>query len=126
MTSARAYFWLWFGIALLLFVLHGAADYQLQAEQHGWGGLLWERFARAPHWPWYIDWMPHDAWHITQMLWNLSFLAGVVAACEVARRHVMAYTLFLRASVALQFGAAWLLYIVGRGIGFSLPYHVMN
>lgn len=68
--------WFLFIAAFILFLLHNHADYLYQASLWEWWTWI-DLTGRAPHWPWYADWIPHDAWHIVQSIRNH---AGLIAA----------------------------------------------
>jgi len=114
---------------LLLFLLANFADYQLQAEQHGWNGLLWERYERAPHWPDPFDAIPHDAWHVAQTIRNtfdkiaavMIFGAAWLFAEDWMKRRYPFVWLW-----GVGFIAMFAVYAITRGIAFSLVYRVLN
>ncbi len=118
-------------IGFVLFLIANFADYQLQAEQHGWNGLLWERYHRADKWPDPFDWIPHDAWHVAQTVRNtfdkiaavLVFTGFVTLVDPFLRRIKLDRTvLWWTLSIAGMF----LLYAIARGLAFSLPYRLFN
>ncbi|HOJ04087.1 MAG TPA: hypothetical protein PK916_08790 [Bacteroidota bacterium] len=65
----------WFWIGVLLMALYNHADFLWQAEMHVWPAWL-DLTHRAPHWPWYLDWIPHDGWHVVQSIKNHAALLG--------------------------------------------------
>lgn len=97
-------------ISTALLTASHVADWQLQCEQHGWKGLWWPAGARAPRWPWYADWFPHDAWHWAQLVRNW----GALSAC------ITSGMFWLWADWLYPIGFVTL-YAITRGIGFSLP-----
>lgn len=120
----------WLILALLLFILANHADYLMQAYQHGWWTWL-DLSARAPKWGMF-DFIPHDAWHIVQVLENLCRMLGAVASYFAFRMagalvfpmHVYSQKLWLRRAVVFT---AWILpYVLTRGIAFSLAYKLAN
>lgn len=100
--------------AMLLLMSH-LADWQMQCEQHGWAGLLWEPNARGARWPWYADWFPHDAWHWAQVVRNW----GALIACMLCGMFWPAETwMYPPGFVAL--------YALTRGLGFSMPRKLLQ
>jgi hypothetical protein len=93
-------------IAVIFFLIHNHADFLLQAYQHGWK-TYWKLYALAPKWDWWLDWIPHDSWHIVQWIRNASVIAGT-AIC------VYEYQ-------SWWFVIPFVLYSITRGIGFSIP-----
>lgn len=61
--------WWMMAIAFVLFLIHAHADYLLQAYQHGWW-TWWDLHGRAAEWPWYLDILPRDDWHLVQSVRN--------------------------------------------------------
>ena len=97
-------------IIIVLFVLGHLADWQLQCEEHNWPGLLWERHARGPRWPWYADWFPHDRWHTAQVMDNWCPLLAVTALVG-----------FGPFPFWWNIGAIVPIYAVTRFVGFTVP-----
>ena len=74
-------------IVIALLSLHASADYLLQAYQHGWS-TWWDLHGRAAAWPWYLDFLPRDAWHLVQSVRNHSvILAVALLARTLYRQH---------------------------------------
>lgn len=102
-------------VGVAISIVSNFADYQLQAEQHNWDGLMWERYHRAPKWGMW-DFVPHDGYHIAQTVRNTLMLAMPVVVMLMTQE----WQWWQRALAVL--GS----YIVGRGIGFSLPQKAWN
>ena len=97
-------------LAYALMLISHVADWQLQCEQHGWRGLWWERFKRAPRAAWYIEWFPRDAWHVAQVVRNWAIITGCMLMGIYWPFAIYAYPpVFVVA------------YAITRGLGFSLP-----
>jgi len=96
-------------------ILANFADYQLQADAHGWKGLMWEQGYRAPKWG-VFDFIPHDGYHITQWFRNILMLGLPVAIFLMADEWKWWHKCL----------AILGCYIVGRGVGFSFPYQRLN
>jgi hypothetical protein len=119
-------------IALVLFWISGWADYELQAFQHGWHGTgLIDMAARAPKWGW-LDWIPHDGWHLVQTTLNTSLLIassasvlfGVAVVSFLEEKIKM-----LRSVVAWYIApllAVFAFHALMRGASFSILYRLLN
>jgi hypothetical protein len=83
MSGKRFYFSL--ACAILLMLIHAHADYLLQAYQHGWATWL-DLHGRAMKWPWYLDVLPRDLWHLVQSVRNLSVIVAVTLLLQVTIR----------------------------------------
>ena len=101
--------WLPVGFALML--LHNHADFLLQAYQHGWK-TWWKLDKRAKRWPWYVDFLPRDSWHIIQFVRNHSVLIGGPVV------YYGVYTPLY--DPWLGIGFVLLVYGLGRFFGFTL------
>lgn len=84
MSSQRFYFALVIAIALML--IHAHADYLLQAYQHGWATWL-DLHGRAMKWPWYLDLLPRDPWHLVQSVRNMSVIISVALVLRITYRY---------------------------------------
>ena len=114
-------------LALLLLLLQAHADYLYQASLWEWWTWI-DLTSRAPHWPWYADWIPHDAWHIVQTVRNHAALIGAAFAYEAAQRL---YCKYVSCRPGWQLTAASLAgmlvaYALTRAVGFTLVYELMN
>jgi hypothetical protein len=78
-------FYLSLVVAVLLLLVHAHADYLLQAYQHGWATWL-DLHGRAMKWPWYLDVIPRDLWHLVQTVRNMSVIIAVVLVLQVTNR----------------------------------------
>lgn len=77
----------WFlALAFIVFLIHAHADYLMQAYQHGWW-TWWDLHGRAATWPWYLDVLPRDAWHLVQSIRNHTELFAVLFAAGSISRH---------------------------------------
>jgi len=118
-------------VGLVLFLLSNFADYQLQAEQHNWNGLMWERYERAEKWPDPWDAIPHDAWHVAQTVRNtcdkiaavFAFVA-VMAFLNDEKRASRNWSIWVQMPIA--FIVMFIVYALSRGAAFSLPYRLWN
>lgn len=72
----------------------------------------WYLNKSAKKWPWYVDWVPRDEWHWLQWTRNMGWLFSAV---------LTVYT--LPALGAWSIAAAWALWVIGRGVGYSVPMH---
>ena len=113
-THKRPAWWALPGIAA---VLIGAnyADYLRQADDHGWPGLLWRRGARGRDWG-VMDWIPHDPWHLAQVLSHAGWIYGSIALWEIFDPWPWYWRL-----LGVVAGNA-----VARGIGFSIPHNLVK
>jgi hypothetical protein len=128
----------YFILASVLFLVANYCDFELQAFQHGWNALL-DLSARSPKWG-IFDFIPHDLWHIIQWLRNLTMIAGTTLAIKSFWwvLHVFSYSDYVCMSPAkwknwacdhkyiVGFVSAIVLYVVTRGVGFSLMYKLLN
>jgi hypothetical protein len=131
--------------AFILLLLFNHTDYLYQASLWKWWTWI-DLTARAPHWPWYADWIPHDAWHIVQTIRNHT---GIIGAGMVIfyTREVIVTTwampgdelsrAFETSSMKMHLsipGPHWiqelaillLTYAATRAIAFTLPLELMN
>lgn len=112
-------------LALILLSLAQAADYFYQADLHGWYNPLWVNGTRAPKWGW-LDFIPHDGWHIAQTLRNFGDAAGVTLAC-IAISSLLWHSPLALADIGYMIICLSLSLAVRallRGLFFSLPYKV--
>ncbi len=96
-------------LACVLMLVSHIADWQMQAEQHGWKGLWWVSGYRAPKWG-ALDFIPHDPWHIAQTVRNW----GQLSAC-------MMFGIYWPWALWLYPPAFVVVYAFTRGLGFTLP-----
>ncbi len=92
--------------ALILFTLHAHYDFLFQAEAWGWKSYA-DLSIRSPKWGLW-DWIPHDWFHLIQVLKNLCGLLAVIATMQAPQFWIIP-----------NFAMVFALYAVGRGIGFS-------
>ncbi|MBI5646676.1 MAG: hypothetical protein HY962_07065 [Ignavibacteriae bacterium] len=116
-------------IGFVLLALGSFSDYELQAFQHGWQptGLV-DMAYRAPHWPWYADWIPHDGWHVVQTIHNTADKFGAAVA---ALGLLGATTLLDRRAkplrdVTIMFLGLIAISAIARGLTFSLLLKALN
>lgn len=118
---------LFFLAAVLLFLMHNHADYLLQAYQHGWE-TWWDLHGRAVSWPWYLDVLPRDNWHLVQTIRNQSVIAasmiGAVSMASLIDDN-MRYPKSMW-HVLMVAATPFALYAITRAIAFSLIYAIMN
>jgi Leu/Phe-tRNA-protein transferase len=136
MKSAIAFFI----ASAVLMLVHNHADYLLQAYQHGWWTWL-DLHGRAAPWPWYLDVLPRDLWHLVQSIRNHSAILGAALAL-VGCYHVYIHRWFIGESEmnrrrlpgavkamvrwALIFGTPELIYGLSRAVSFSLAKALWN
>ena len=99
-------------LASVAFVTANLADWQLQTEQHGWQGCLWEPNSRGERWPWYADWIPHDGYHAAQSIHTGGMLIGSGSIAYIGGQW------WKRALEIVIF------YSVSRLFAFSLPRYL--
>ena len=93
-------------VAIILLCAGNFADYCLQAFQHGWAWQPFDLAPRSAKHPWYLAWLPPDAWHLA---------------------HTVMISGFLLAAVSLwSWHAPWILLVIpanwlARGLCFTLP-----
>jgi len=126
--------------ALLLMLIHAHADYLLQAYQHGWWTWL-DLHGRAAAWPWYLDVLPRDLWHLVQAIRNHSVILGTIFTM-LGLYEIYIYRWFImesemhrkRLSAVLKTVVRWaiiigtpeLLYGLTRAVGFSIVKALWN
>lgn len=114
-------------VAFVLYLVNAYADYEYQASLHGWNALL-DLSYRAPKWGW-LDFLPHDGWHIVQSIRNHSVI--IATALAAIPLFVLASEIrWLKTRIAGVFAAmvigCLLLYGAARALGFTLVYEVMQ
>jgi len=135
-----------FAVGALLLLVSNHADFLLQADAWQWHSYV-DLSHRAPHWPWYLDWIPHDPWHWVQFLHNNAGLAGATLMAvgeffahlyyrkeagykNTKDEQVTIISLQLDTSPAAIVGWSILFllvtYGVTRALGFTLFYHLLN
>lgn len=107
-------FWSWW--------LPIALNEDLQMTRWRW------KLPRGKKWAWYLDWIPHDAWHIVQSLRNTTMWIGLTLTTYAL------YGLLLSAIPTLT--DSWLivsivagqgaLYAISRLLLFSVPMWIIN
>jgi hypothetical protein len=97
------------------FLVSNLADYQVQAEAHGWRGLMWEANYRAPHWG-ILDFIPHDGYHVAMWLHNLGLIGGSLLTWQ-GLDGLPWYC---------KLPSVFLSYAIARYIGFSTPRKLMQ
>lgn len=115
-------------LAIVLFLLQAHADYLYQASLWKWWTWL-DLTSRAPHWPWYADWVPHDAWHIVQTVRNHAALIAAALAYRCAYRVYIGFPAWaMRRLPAMPAQILIMLacYAVTRAVAFTLVYELMN
>lgn len=122
--------WMYMLIAgALLLLVQAHADYLYQASLWEWWTWL-DLTGRAPHWPWYADWIPHDAWHIVQSVRNHAALIGAALVfggiCFALPGKVVKPLRPRLRWVLLCLAVMLAVYAVTRAIGFTLVYEIMN
>lgn len=128
-------------LVVVLLFLHHFADFLLQAHQHGWldpksipSGdpllgkwvLLTEvygvskvrtiaqwKLRQGKKWAWYLDWIPHDEWHIVQTLRNNTIWVAML---------MLAQTWPCGAAFAWFAAAVW--YAAARACAFTVPMYL--
>ena len=109
---------------IILFLIANLADYFYQADLFRWNNPLWTNGTRADHWGWYLDWFPHDLWHTTQSIRNPALVIGAILAYVASDR--MLRMLNIRPTLLMKCLFVWSIYLITRGIGFSLMYKLLN
>ncbi len=140
-----------FLVAFALLVLSAHADYLYQAAAPGRAWWTWlDLTGRAAPWPWYIDWIPRDGWHIVQTIRNHAGTIGAVLSALVFARWILSVreqtgNVYLdeggeltincgnpHSNVSWQRLAVFsiifslICYGLARGIGFTLVKELMN
>jgi len=100
--------------ALMVLVVANVADYLRQADDHGWTNPVWTNGRRAPKWG-LFDFIPHDEYHVSQTIARWGMVIGSILAW-----HIIDGEWYVRLAIVIACNA------IGRGIGFSIPYRILN
>lgn len=64
-------------ITFILFWIAGVADFLVQSVWWGWVVPWgWKISSEAKKLVWWLDWFPHDSWHVSQFIRNLFWIVG--------------------------------------------------
>lgn len=125
---------IYFAAALAMFVITNYCDYELQAFQFGWKSFF-DLSARAPKWVQPFDSIPHDLWHITQWLRNITMLTAPIFVMFGYANFFSIYPTmweppvikFLnRYRTLLIFIVVIAVYLIARFIGFTMPRFIIQ
>ena len=127
--------WTILTLGFVLMLVHNHADYLMQAYQHEWA-TWWDLHGRAIAWPWYLDVLPRDNWHLVQFIRNhTAIIATYAFAVGLSTVGVdMLYDLrsqkiscwILKHWYAVNFFVILALYGITRAVAFSLVKQLLN